>query len=91
MPLSSSHHSQFDPVPGNLLAASDADCCAFSTANRAMDLTACAPLRRVLALYPHEPLPDLAFHAPLLGVYPPTCAVREDVVLGCHQVCGRHW
>jgi hypothetical protein len=76
----------FDPVPGNLIATSDLDCCLMTTANQATDLRACAPLRRVLALYPHEPLPDLAFHAPLMGQYPSLCQVEEDVFLGCHQV-----
>ena len=39
----------------------------------------------MLAIYPYEPLPDLAFHAPLLPKYPDGAAVEEDATLGCHQ------
>ena len=35
-----------------------------------MDLSDCKPLRKVLALYPHRPLPAIACHAPLLVSYP---------------------
>jgi hypothetical protein len=34
---------------------------------------------------PFEPLPDLAFHAPILPTYPPSATVEEDAALGCHQ------
>ena len=44
-----------------------------------------APIKRVLAIYPCEALPDLAFHAPILPKYPPGADVEEDATLGCHQ------
>ena len=70
----------FDPVPGDQV---------FSgfpyTGMYARDVSDCTCLRRVLALYPHEPLPEIAFHAPVLCAYPETCMVEEDVTLGCHQ------
>eukprot|EP01126_Amoeba_proteus_P060168 TRINITY_DN7930_c0_g1_i6.p1 TRINITY_DN7930_c0_g1~~TRINITY_DN7930_c0_g1_i6.p1 ORF type:complete len:160 (-),score=24.09 TRINITY_DN7930_c0_g1_i6:116-595(-) len=50
-----------------------------------MDVSDCDVLTRVLALYPHEPLPDFAFHAPILPKYSEKCQVEEMVVLGCHQ------
>ena len=75
----------YDPVPGNLVyTAKFLDPFWTSTANEVLDVSECT-IARVLALYPHEPLPDLAFHAPLLPVYPPTCEVNEDATLGCHQ------
>merc|ERR1711879_902108 len=40
---------------------------------------------RVLVLYPYEPLPALAVHAPLLAQLPQDCEVEVDVILGCHQ------
>lgn len=77
----------FDPVPGNLVCTARLlDRARFSTANRALDCSSCRTLRRVLALYPHEPLPDLAFHAPILPRYPRHLeSLEEDAVLGCHQ------
>ena len=78
----------FDPVPGNLVqSARYVDPCGFTAANIVMDVSRCRPLRRVLALYPHLPLPDFAFHAPLLPLYPCSewCDVEEDATLGCHQ------
>lgn len=82
----------FDPVPGNLvctaryldlLAAAGAPG-VLTTATGVLDVSY-APIERVLALYPHEPLPALAFHAPLLPSYPPQAAVEEEAMLGCHQ------
>jgi hypothetical protein len=70
----------FDPVPGDSVSTG----LPFSGMG-AKDLTACHNLVQVLALYPHEPLPDIAFHAPVLCTYPSTCTVEEDVTLGCHQ------
>lgn len=70
----------FDPVPGDFVWSG------FPwTGKNAKDVSLCYPLRRVLALYPHEPLEWFAFHAPVLCKYPPDCSVEEDVVLGCHQ------
>jgi len=73
----------FDPVPGNLVLTGTLNC--FTLASQSMNLSRCKNLSRVLALYPYEPLPDLAFHAPLIGKYPANCVVEEDVTLGCHQ------
>jgi hypothetical protein len=70
----------FDPVPGDSVSTG----LPFSGMG-AKDLRGCHNLVQVLALYPHEPLPDVAFHAPLLCTYPSTCTVEEDVTLGCHQ------
>lgn len=70
----------FDPVPGDQTFSGFPFTGVF-----AKDLTRCACLKRVLALYPHEPLPDITFHAPLLCSYPKTAIVEEDVTLGCHQ------
>ena len=70
-----------------------------STARQCINLSASSNLAAVLAIYPHEPLPDLAFHAPILPHYPTSsscgsggsggdscvCDVEELVTLGCHQ------
>ena len=78
----------FDPVPGNLVStAKYLDLFGnVTTANRHIDLRGCR-IVRCLALYPADPLPDLAFHAPLLPDYPTGCEVEEDATLGCHQAC----
>ena len=78
----------FDPVPGNLVStAKYLDLFGnVTTANRHIDLRGCR-IARCLALYPADPLPDLAFHAPLLPDYPTGCEVEEDATLGCHQAC----
>lgn len=77
----------FDAVPGNLVCTSRfldcLRCC--TTANQCIDVSSSRNLQRVLALYPHEPLCDLAFHAPLLASYPSETIVEEDVTIGCHQ------
>ena len=70
----------YDPVPGDLTWSGVP-----FTGVRAKDLRHCENLERVLAVYPHEPLPDFTFHAPVLPAYPPACAVEEDATLGCHQ------
>lgn len=79
----------FDPVPGNFIWMArylDFMGVVMNT-NLAMDISSCDLLGYVLALYPHEPLPDIALHAPLLPTYPEPAAsrVEEEVVLGCHQ------
>jgi hypothetical protein len=82
------HALLFDPVPGNLVSTAKAfDCFRFFVANKCMDLRRCECLKHVLAIYPNEPLPDLAFHAPVFGRYSSRTGVRvdEDVTLGCHQ------
>lgn len=76
----------FDPVPGNLITSSKLlDPLSLNTANSSLDLRDCHNLNDVLALYPFRPLPDFAFHAPVLPEYPVHCKVEEDAVLGCHQ------
>jgi len=82
----------FDPVPGNLVATArflDLFAAAgvpgvLTTATGVLDVSY-APISRVLALYPHEPLPAFALHAPLLPRYPASASVEEDATLGCHQ------
>ena len=75
----------FDPVPGNAVSSGFP-----FTALGSNDLRLCGNLRHTLALYPHQPLPDAAMHAPVLCRYqrggPGGCDVEEDVTLGCHQV-----
>ena len=79
----------FDPVPGNLVMTTRCygSCLPILTSTRSMDLRGAVHLRRVLALYPYQPLPDIAFHAPILCRYPSHegLEVEEDVCMGCHQ------
>lgn len=81
----------FDPVPGNLISSSRfLDVMGTSTANSSLDLSKCKNICKILALYPYEPLPDIAFHAPTLPNYPSVdegnqCDIVEDASLGCHQ------
>eukprot|EP00931_Biecheleriopsis_adriatica_P042347 TRINITY_DN24134_c0_g2_i1.p1 TRINITY_DN24134_c0_g2~~TRINITY_DN24134_c0_g2_i1.p1 ORF type:complete len:333 (+),score=55.65 TRINITY_DN24134_c0_g2_i1:34-1032(+) len=76
----------YDPVPGNLIWMSRfLDFAGKMNANQAMDVSDVENLGRVLVLYPHEPLPDIAFHAPLLPKFPPNCDLEQEVILGCHQ------
>jgi hypothetical protein len=70
----------FDPVPGNAVSTGFP-----YTATKSLNLSNCTNLEQVLALYPYQPLPDVAMHAPCLLQYPPHCRVEEDVSLGCHQ------
>ena len=75
----------FDPVPGNLLISKKLDFLGNTVASQVTDLSMSKNLNRVLAIYPHEPLPDLAFHAPIIPKYPNACQVEQDVVPGCHE------
>mmetsp|Transcript_128262 Transcript_128262/g.208940 ORF Transcript_128262/g.208940 Transcript_128262/m.208940 type:complete len:310 (+) Transcript_128262:3-932(+) len=76
----------FDPVPGNFIWISRwLDFPSVSNTNQAMDMTFAQNLGRVLVLYPHEPLPAIAVHAPLIYKFPDNCDLEEDVILGCHQ------
>jgi hypothetical protein len=70
----------FDPVPGNAVSTGFP-----FTAVWSQNLQHCTNLDQVLAIYPYQPLPDVAMHAPCLVQYPPHCLVEEDVSLGCHQ------
>ena len=74
-----------DPVSGNYITTSIIDPFKISLANKTMDLSDCKPLKNVLALYPHIPLPDIQCHAPLLVSYPKETKVDEEVVNGCHS------
>lgn len=79
----------FDPVPGNLISSSYCDILGLTFANQCISLQECTNLNHVVALYPYIPLPDLAFHAPILPKYPklnsPHLQLEEQVILGCHQ------
>lgn len=76
----------FDPVPGNQILTTQLDPLGYTTAASGLDVRSSAGvLRRVLAIYPYEPLPAITFHAPLVPSYPPGCEVEEVVSLGCHQ------
>jgi hypothetical protein len=75
----------FDPVPGNSLTSASADFSGiFCFANHYKKVEVDC-LSRVLALYPHVPLPDNAMHAPLIPEYGKNTNVTEEVILGCHQ------
>lgn len=79
-----------DPVPGNGITSSSwIDMFSFSTANAAMDIKSCNNIKSVFVQYPYIPLPDIAFHAPLLPTYPQHLkaennTLEEDSCLGCH-------
>lgn len=73
-----------DQVPGNYITTSTLDIFDISLAQKTMDLRECKPLKRVLSLYPNQPLPAIACHAPLVGLYPKHTIVDEDVIAGCH-------
>ena len=87
----------FDPVPGDLLTVAQLDLLRLTNTAASGDMSKCACLTRALAIYPYEPLPSCACHAPILCRYPPHCActratsrvgrgmVEEEVTLGCHQ------
>ena len=75
----------FDPVPGNLITARKLDFLRQTTANKAIDVSDSKNLNDVLAIYPVEPLPDFAFHAPLMPQYPNHTSVKNMVIPGCHQ------
>jgi len=75
----------YDPVPGNLIRTVQyLDWLSISTASSVLDVSDC-PVHECLAIYPYEPLPDLAFHAPIFPRYPAGCQLDEDATLGCHQ------
>jgi len=71
----------FDPVPGNWYC----DPCKLTVARQCADCSSSLNLDKVLAVYPHEKLPLIACHGPLLAKYPSRCVVEEDATLGCHQ------
>ena len=63
----------FDPVPGDLLTVAQLDFFRLTNTSASGDMSNCACLSRVLALYPYEPLPAILCHAPILCRYPPHC------------------
>ncbi len=73
-----------DPVPGNFLWTSAIDFTNRTLAKQTVNLTECKNLKKVLVLYPNEPLPSIAAHAPLLCDYPTNCDVVEEIMPGCH-------
>lgn len=75
----------FDPVPGNSITSVMVDVFSTTLTTQCLDVSMCPHLARVLAIYPHEPLPDVLLHAPIFPKYPATAIVEQDVVLGCHQ------
>lgn len=78
------HLLLFDPVPGNFVTTGRLDFFGLSSAWANMNLTSVNVVRRALLLYPYEPLPALAVHAPMIPIFPPGIATY-DVILGCHQ------
>lgn len=80
-----------DPVPGNLITTGLVDPFEISLAQKTMDLSGCKPLKDVLVLYPHQPLPGIYCHAPMFVVYPEGLKnkIREEVIPGCHA--GAQW
>lgn len=75
----------FDPVPGNSIASSSWDLFGFTLANQCVDVSESKHVRNVLVLYPHEPLPPVILHAPVISEWPEKCNVMTDVILGKHQ------
>lgn len=76
----------FDPVPGNLICTRIDWLCCCNTASQCLDLSGCTNnLMHLVIMVPYLPLPDLAFHAPVLPVPPQQCSCDEYVTLGCHQ------
>jgi hypothetical protein len=73
-----------DPVSGNFVASSTLDVAGFTLARQTMDLRECRNLMQVLAIYPHEPLPAILAHAPVIPLYPTHCQVTEEIIPGCH-------
>uniref|UniRef100_A0A7S1A2U5 Uncharacterized protein n=1 Tax=Noctiluca scintillans TaxID=2966 RepID=A0A7S1A2U5_NOCSC len=75
----------FDPVPGNFIWMARVDYLGVMNASSSMDVSHVRNLGRVVVLYPHQPLPSIAVHAPLLPIFPEGLKVERDVILGCHQ------
>lgn len=73
-----------DPVPGNFIWTSTIDFTHRSLARQTMNLTDCRNIKKVLVLYPNEPLASTDAHAPLLCDYPENCEVIEEIMPGCH-------
>jgi hypothetical protein len=82
------HMLAFDPVPGNFVTTAKFDLLGLTNAWGNMDLKSIAVVKTALLLYPCEPLPDTAVHAPMIPLFAPGIATY-DVILGCHQ--GAMW
>ncbi len=74
-----------DPVPGNSISSATLDFTQRTLARQTWDVSDCHNLKRVLALYPHEPLPAWKCHAPIIPQYPSHCAVTEEIIPGRHS------
>lgn len=75
----------FDPVPGNSITSATMDVLGLTLASQCADLRHVTCVKRVLALFPHEPLPTHYLHAPVVPKFADSTLVDEDVMLGCHQ------
>ena len=75
-----------DPVPGNFRNTAFLDFGKVATLKgQAQDLSMCSNLRKVLAIYPADPLPAILAHAPVLPIYPADCELMVELVPGCHS------
>lgn len=74
----------YDPVPGDFVFMSRYLGVTFN-ACQAMDMSHVGNIGRLVMLYPHEPLPAVALHAPVIPRLPKYCNAEIDVILGCHQ------
>lgn len=77
-----------DPVPGNTCVAGKLDAAGVTTlVGQARDLSECANLKRVHAIYitDKEESTFASFFAPLLPVYPTTCQLEEEIIIGAHD------
>ncbi len=75
-----------DPVPGNLITQGKFDIFGLSNTERSIDVSQPGGnITDAYILYPYRPLPDFAFHAPLIPIFSSTTSVEMDVISGCHQ------
>jgi hypothetical protein len=77
-----------DPVPGNRRDAGKCDIAGITTlVGQARDLSECANLKRVYAIYMTDKGEGTfaSFFAPLLPIYPTTCKIKEEIIMGAHD------
>ena len=84
----------FDPVPGNSITSASMDFLGVTLCNRGKDMSKVTILKNVLALYPYQPLPSYALHAPILPKYHQNCKFEKEIILGIanlfnHLVLGK--
>lgn len=79
------NHLWFDPVPGNLICTQRMDIFKVTLARKGMDLSSVTNFGRVTAIYPKEPLCDIACHAPVIPVVQKDVNFNCFVVDECHQ------